>query len=545
MPTTKWSRAVTFAASVAAAAGAVLAPAPTALAQPQVPAGLAEFYAQRPAWAPCAPEGELAQLQCTELSVPLDYKKPDADRISVTISKLPAKDPAKRRGVLVLNPGGPGGEGVPLPLQLGDRPIAQSYDLIGFDPRGVGRSTPLRCEVAPSLGGNTSRPTDADIHLLAAQAQQDNTACERSAGGLRPHINTPNTARDMDVIRGALGETKLNYLGFSYGTYLGAVFGSMFPQSMDRSVLDSSVHPDWIWREQFKEQAVAIRADVDKAFAWIAQRNGTYGLGSSHDEVLANSEAVAAKLAGRAVRLPEYGTVGRTEYDGLVGGGSRYRPVWETLAEVMRTARDLANGTPPADARRAADAGRAAKVLGDIEIPKTYSGVFDTVTCEAQWPQDVKVYENDVRLYRDLYPYAYGALRAAPTPCTFTDFPREDPVTDLRRDYPIGLVVQAEGDTQTHYDGGPAMAAKLDEPLVSVADDGTHGLYVSNACVQRIVDRYLVQGVLPGTRTTCAGDPRPAVPADGAPATRSAPRSSLTDQVTEFVQRKRLAELPF
>ncbi|WP_211225458.1 alpha/beta fold hydrolase [Amycolatopsis nigrescens] len=546
-----WRRAITAGLSLAVAAGVVVAGAPAATAVPTVPtvpAGLTEFYGQQPAWTPCEPSGPLANLQCAALTVPMNYRQPGAERISVTISKLPAKDPAKRRGVLLLNPGGPGGSGIGLPNFFADRPIAQAYDLIGFDPRGVGRSTPLNCEAPPAIEGLSSRPDDAEFALWTADARAGEDGCERAAGGLRPFVNTPNTARDMDVMRGVLGEKKINYLGFSYGTYLGAVFGSLFPKSLDRNVLDSAVSPDWIWREQFKQQALAHRSNVDLLVGWLGERDGTYGLGKSAGEVFANSEALAAKLAVRPVTDPEYGEVDRTIYDVLLGSAARYRPLWDSAGEVIKRLSDAADGVIAPDSPEMVDAGKAARALYALAVPSTISGVFQTVTCEADWPKDLQIYYSDMRLYRERYPYGGGISRAAPNGCTFRSFTPPDRVTDLKRGYPTGLVIQADGDTQTQYDGGPAMAAKLRDHLISVPDDGTHGLYVSNTCVQALVDRYLVDGVLPGTTTTCAGDPRPDVPPDSAGASASARgsnNSTLQERIAKFAKNKQLDKVTF
>ncbi|WP_225954405.1 alpha/beta fold hydrolase [Kibdelosporangium phytohabitans] len=544
MGKTRRSRMACAGVGVLAAIGVMTGVAPVASAA--VAPGLQEFYGQKPTWKPCADEGELATLQCATLTVPMNYRKPGDERIAVTISKLPAKDPAKRRGVLLLNPGGPGGEGVDLPLAFADRPITQVYDLIGFDPRGVGRSTPLECELSPSIGSFPSRPTDDQFAAFTAQARNDEAACERAAGGLRPYINTPNTARDMDVIRGVLGEKKINYLGFSYGTYLGAVFGSLFPASLDRNVLDSSVSPDWIWREQFKQQAVAMKQNTEAMFGWIGERDSVYGLGKSQAEVFATTEALAAKLATKPIEDPMFGTVDRTTYDVIVGIYSRFRPLWDEIGRIVKAFKAASDGTLAAGSAEVRDAAKAAKLMQELGIAKTVNGVFQTVTCEADWPQDLQIYYSDMRLFREKNPYGYGVYRAAPTECTFRSFKPADKVTNLKRaGYQTGLVIQAEGDSQTQYDGGPAMATRLKDQLVSVADEGTHGLYSRNACASDIIDNYLVNGVLPGSRVTCPGDPRPDIPADEAAAGRSAraPQpADVTESVQRFISEKRLGK---
>ncbi|XVV05527.1 alpha/beta hydrolase [Actinosynnema sp. CA-248983] len=452
---------------------------------------LAPYTSQQLTWKPCS--ANVPALECADVVVPLDYSRPDADRISVRVSRLKAQDPARRRGVLLLNPGGPGGSGIGMPVFLAKTKPAQVYDLIGFDPRGVGGSTALACRPAPDFATVDTRPPDSEFHKWAAEAQAAEDACRRAAGGIRPYINTPNTARDMDVVRAVLKEEKLNYLGYSYGTYLGAVYGSLFPQRLDRSVLDSSVHPEWIWREQFRAQAVAFRRNVDLWAAWAAEHDAVFQLGSTPEEVLAGVESVAASLAVKPVSGQT-----RTTFDAAVGVGSRYRPLWADLAAVVAA---LGSGAPADTAR----------VLADSVRQDLVPGVFSTVICEVDWPTDPDTYYEDMRVFRERYPYGFGVVRAAPTTCTYRSFTPPEPAVELKRDgYPVGVVIQAEGDTQTRYEGGPAMATRLGHQLLTVLDEGRHGIYGGgNKCVDREVDRYLVDGVLPDSSSSCPGDPRP------------------------------------
>ncbi|GGP41724.1 alpha/beta fold hydrolase [Saccharothrix coeruleofusca] len=467
----------------------VAAVAATAAPSSADPDPLAEFHGQQLSWTPCR-DG----LECATLVLPLDYRRPQEDRISVDISRRKATDQARRRGILVVNPGGPGGSGMNMPTHLARTGAAEVYDVIGFDPRGVGGSTALTCQAVPDLATADTRPTDADFPKWAAEARAAEDACRRSAGGIRPFINTANTARDMDVVRAVLGEEKLNYLGYSYGTYLGAVYGSLFPQRMGRSVLDSAVHPEWVWREQFRAQAVAYRRNVEVWAAWAAQHDAVFGLGGTAAQVLDTVEAVAAALAVKPV-----GEQTRTVFDGSVGVGARYRPLWSELAKVVMR---LKAGGP-------AETSEAMALAARQELR---SGVFDTVTCEVDWPTDVATYFEDMRIFRERYPYGYGVLRAAPTTCAFRSFTPPEPAVELKRDgYQVGVVVQAEGDTQTQYESGPAMATRLSHNLITVLDEGRHGLYgTGNPCVDKLVDRYLVDGVLPPSSATCQGTPRPA-----------------------------------
>jgi len=496
-------RFVSVGLGVVAVLGTAVMPS---FARSDPPDPLAEFYTQQLSWAPCD-QG----MECATVVAPLDYANPAANRISLVVSRTKASDAERRRGVLFSNPGGPGGSGISMPAFLAKTELGKTYDLIGFDPRGVGGSTALNCTVVPALATADSRPPDAEFAKWSAEARVAEDSCERSGGGIRRFISTANTARDLDVVRAALAEKKINYLGYSYGTYLGAVYGSLFPAHLDRNVLDSSVHPEWVWRDQFKAQAVAYRRNVDGWAAWAAERDGTFHLGATAADVLATVEKTAAALAVKPV-----GAHTRTVFDAAVGVGARYRPLWSDLSKIIGK---LAATAPPealdaevpdAELSEAAEAGQllARSARADLQ-----SGVFDTVTCESDWPSDLETYYEDMRVFRDRYPYGFGIVRAAPTTCTFRTFtPPEPPVRLVREGYPVGVVVQAEGDTQTQYESGPAMAARLGDNLITVVDDGNHGLYgTGNACVDKAVNRYLIEGLLPPSSSTCPGEARPDV----------------------------------
>ncbi|GAA3545248.1 alpha/beta fold hydrolase [Amycolatopsis ultiminotia] len=520
------------------------------LAAPASAAGpLDEFYHQTISWQPCAeppppdPEdapdgismdpwkGHWKEMDCAEVLVPLDYARPGNSKLRLTISRIKATDPAHRQGAVLLNPGGPGGSGLPMPLGLVKQhsKLGEQFDLIGFDPRGVERSTQLKCERITEPLPDFSRPSDEELVQFTDHARAREAACQRAGGSMRPYFNTANTARDMDVIRAALGEKQINYLGYSYGTYLGAVYGKLFPANLNRSVLDSSVHPQWLWREMSEQQAIAVRSNVDHWAQWVAERNGTFHLGTSGDQVVATVNALSAQLDKKPVPLtrdrPEGWpgfwpkTMDRSTLDLFVGQSSESRGVWDVLAEVIGELRQAAT-------TGAAASGDSSTAIGLLtarrDIPELDPGVYDTVTCEADWPSDLNTYYDDMRVFREKYPFrdgnAGGAYSAAPTPCTFRSFtPPEKPVELAHENYPTGLVVQGDDDPATPYAGGPAMADVLGSALISVRDSGIHGQYGSNQCVTDRVDDYLINGVLPGSRTECPGaEARPPVPADQA-----------------------------
>lgn len=452
-------------------------------------------------------------IDCGTVTVPVDYRNPKAGTLEITLTRRKAAKPAQRRGVLLLNPGGPGETGVLMPKAYERQPIADSYDLIGFSPRGVVYSGEVSCD-RPKDRAEDSRPVDELFPAITEDARRLEEGCQRAGGDVRRHISTANTARDMDLMRAALGERKINYLGVSYGTYLGAVYGSLFPHRLDRSVLDSSMHPDWFYYEATKQQAVAATENVAAMLAWIAERDGAYGMGSTPDEVRQRLTTLRGRLDNNPVRIPELPpeakAVNGTVFDAILGDVSAVRPAWAEVADVVKRLEALLDGAPLTE-----DLAAALTLLVDHSDTVRDAGGFEAVICEADWPTDPNVYYEQMRIFREKYPYGDGAMSAAPSNCTFRSFTPPEKLVDLkRRGYPRGLVVQGEFDAVTKYEGGVAMAAELDNRLVTVTDEGRHGMYARNECATKLVNDYLVQGTMPAKGTTCAGDPRPDVPAD-------------------------------
>lgn len=473
---------------------------------------VSEFCTQRLQWSP-APDQD--QVEYATIEVPRDYADPGGERISLALSRRRATDPARRRGILLAVNGGPGGDwggGRDLPGRYAGTPLHEVYDLIGFDPRGTGASTPLYAEVTVPAVPMDSRPPDSSFEAIAEDMRLREQACARAGGTLRPHISTRNTARDMDVIRAVLGEERISFVGYAYGAYVGAVYGSLFPGGLDRLVLDSCVGPDWTWREQFLQQGDAVQRNVDQWARWTGERHGTFGIGTSPEQVLGTVEDVVTALEA----LPEDAVRLRTLFDGAVGNRASDRGQWGELGSLVADLRRAAAG---------ADLGRCRELLaqqgtwrpadseGDLRV-----GVLEAITLEHAWPSDLEVYYQDMREFRKRFPYGYGVLRAQPWVGAFRAFEApEEPVALTRDGYSVGLIVQADGDPMDHYDGGVAMAERLGHHLLTVEDSGEHEVYVlaGNAHVDAVVHRYLVDGVLPPARSSCPGrTPRPDIAAD-------------------------------
>jgi pimeloyl-ACP methyl ester carboxylesterase len=473
---------------------------------------VSEFSTQRLQWS-SAPDD--VQVEYATIEVPRDYADPGGERVVLALSRRRATDPARRRGVLLAVNGGPGGDwgsGRDLPGRYAGTPLHEVYDLIGFDPRGIGASTLLHAEVSVPAVAFDSRPPDGDFPAIADDMRRREEACARAGGSLRPHISTRNTARDMDVVRAVLGEERISFVGYAYGAYVGAVYGSLFPGGLDRLVLDSCVGPDWTWREQFLQQGDAVQRNVDLWARWAGERNGAFGIGATATDVLTTVEDVVAAVEG----LPEDGVRLRTLFDGAVGNRASDRSQWATLGTLVADLREAATAGDLAASRELlAEQGtwRPADSEGDLRI-----GVLEAITLEHAWPSDLEVYYRDMREFRKRFPYGYGVLRASPWVGAFRAFEApEEPVALTRDGYPEGLIVQADGDPMDHYDGGVAMAEKLGHHLLTVEDSGEHEVFVlgGNPHVDAVVHRYLVEGVLPPRRSSCPGrHPRPDVPAD-------------------------------
>jgi pimeloyl-ACP methyl ester carboxylesterase len=470
---------------------------------------LKEFYDQQVNWSPPFEDG----LERATVVVPRDYSNPDGPKITIALARLRATDPGKRRGVLLAvngGPGGDGGDGLALIKHFGAR-LRTAYDLIGFDPRGYGESTKLYSEVTIPKAPFDSRPPDSLFEQLAEDMRLRELGCEKAGGELRPHITTRNTARDMDLIRVVLGEEKISFVGYAYGTYVGAVYGTMFPEHLDRTVLDSCINPQWTWREQFVTQAEAVYRNVMHWANWTADRDSHFHLGRDAGAVITEIEAVVEKLEeADQIHL-------RTLLDGAVGTRATDRAQWDSLGYLigdLRTA--LQDGN--IDKARTLIVGqgtwRPQDQEGDLRV-----GVLEAITLETYWPQDLEVYYRDVREHRAKHPYGYGVLRAQPWVGAFRTFESLEPPTKLAQPgYPKGLVVQADGDPMDRYEGGVVLAELLDHPLVVIEDSGDHEVYAlaGNEVLDDLVDRYLVDGELPeAARVTVPGHvKRPDIPQD-------------------------------
>ena len=469
--------------------------AATALLATAVPAGSAA--AQTLTWGAC-PEGTAApRLECSTLEVPLDHRDPRGQRIEIALSRLPSENPAKRRGVLLTNPGGPGGGGLGYPAVLAGSGLPQevldSYDVIGFDPRGVGHSTPVTCELTPeqqARGAFASYAhTSADVVREAGYARSIAEQCATSpTAKMLPHTTTANTARDMDLIRKALGERKISFFGASYGTYLGAVYATMFPDRGDRIVLDSNLGPRGYDVTAMRRFARGVE-DRFPDFAAHVVAHPEYGLGTTLEQVKAKYFDLSARLDAQPVQ----------GVNGMTFRGITFEYLYSDAAL-------------PALAKtwRAIEANQPVPLLPVTDRDNSMSARLYVICGDSRWPSSVRDYQRAVAVDREEYPM-FGAVAANIGPCAFwPDRHTEPPVRIGDRGPSNVLLLQNERDPGTPLIGAQDLRRALGKRAAMVtADEGGHGLYPwsDNRCATETATRFLTTGQRPAQDLTCAAEP--------------------------------------
>ncbi|WP_405396122.1 alpha/beta hydrolase [Streptomyces microflavus] len=494
-----------LATSTAAAAPAA---APSAASSPSAAKGgaLDRYTKQKPKWKRCEAAAP-AEFQCATIKVPLDYRAPGGKRIDLAISRISSTGPGKRHGVLLSNPGGPGGQGIYMPLALQEElPEAalRKYDLIGFDPRGVGRSTPVTCDLTPEEE-NWLRPYKKETFTKdVAWARKVADKCREKSGAVLPHITTRNTARDVDLLRAVLGEKKISYLGYSYGTYLGAVYTQLFPGRADRFVLDSAVDPARAWRGMVQWWAEGAEPAFDRWTGWAAARSETYGLGDTPKKVDRTFWELVARADEQPIELDGLLITGDDIRGGMRGAVFSPQSATEAFVELKKAAdSETASAKKLAAFTGSAGTGAAREAA---EVPQdNMTASFWAVVCgdnSAAWPRNPERYRQDAIADKGRYPL-FGDFASSIKPCAFWNRSVE-PATEV--DNKAGsLIVQNEWDSQTPLPSAQALHKDLKRSrMVTVLGGEGHGVYPSgNACTDGTVTGYLLTGKLPAKDVTC------------------------------------------
>ncbi|MDX3850694.1 alpha/beta hydrolase [Streptomyces sp. AK02-01A] len=459
------------------------------------------------------PEAERlpAPLTCGTVEVPLDYADPGSGKIRLTVSRVRASGkPAQRQGAFVFNPGGPGASSMYFPMAArlsAWKRIAEAYDIVGYAPRGVGRSAPLSCgdpaDFAKAPTQSPVRPSESYKRERIAEAKAYARGCARGAGAALPHYNSLNNARDLDVLRAALGERKLTFMGASYGTYFGALYATLFPSHVRRMVFDSVVDPNprQIWYRNNLDQSLAFERRWEDFRDWVARHDTTYHLGSTAEEVRGSYEKVRAKVAHQ----PAGGKVGPGQLQAAMLGAGYYDDYWPMRATAL--AEYLKGNPKPLIAQAAPRPETAAR-------GENGNAVYTAVECnDAPWPTDWKVWDRDNTGVARLAPFETWDNAWMNLPCAYWPAHQREPV-DVRTEpglLPPTLILAAERDAATPYTGALELQRRLaGSVLVTERNAGTHGIAGGgNACVNAYLEDYLLRGRTPVRRAECAPHAEP------------------------------------
>jgi len=494
--------------------GAVLGGAPAASAAPATPAspGLDERTASRIDWQPCA---DAPGVQCGSLTVPIDWSQPGKGSVEIALARRPATDPARRIGALLINPGGPGGSGVDVIKQdsMLSADVQRQFDIVGFDPRGVGASNPILCPAVPSLPAPAEFPTTpatfAALKKFNKAYAQD---CRRLTGPLFDYVDTLSVIQDMDAIRAALGERKLNYYGVSYGTLIGQQYAQRYPNRIRTMVLDSNM-------------------DHSITTAWRFMRTEATGVEESFDEFVAWCQrSTECALHGQDVRKIFRELRAKVERGGVVYPGTDlpltpllflrvvtsalYGPDWSELAQLLVALRD--GGPVPADLAALAPAlVPATGSVGTVTLPAA-----QVRTAEAAIPDATMVLCQDwrlpVRSAAELATYRQALRLVAPdmtlsplgwlvpVACVGLEDLHRNPQAPLRfTGSPSILMLTSRYDPSTPYEW-TMTAARQSGVRVLNYDGWGHGVYFKgSACSIAATDNYLITTRLPAAGTHC------------------------------------------
>ncbi|PWJ53324.1 alpha/beta hydrolase fold [Quadrisphaera granulorum] len=463
----------------------------------------AAFYDQKIAWKDCG-----GGLECGTVTVPVDWARPDRDTVDLAVARHPATDPSQRLGSLLVNPGGPGASGVAW-LRGGVQAVVSDavqarYDVVAFDPRGTGSSQPIDCMSDAEFDTYRADPADPTTPAGLAEETEEATrfaqGCEVDAGLLLGHLGTVDVVRDLDVLRAVVGSERLDYLGKSYGTLLGAEYAGAFPQRVGRLVLDGALDPSSSSGDVALVQAEGLERSL-RAYAEACPQRSDCRLGSTADAVVQQVRDVLS--AARQQPLPT-SDAKRPLTAPLAFQGILATLYTENTWSLLDSAVESARGGDGARLLQLADAYAGRQPDG------TYSSnlleAYTAITCldrpvdaspQAMQAQAQQLEQRSPTFGRSL---SYGALQCGvwPIPPTRTPAPVSAPGAA-----PI-LVVGTTNDPATPYVWAQSLASQLSSGRLLTWDGQGHTAYRrGSACVDGAVDGYLLGGVLPGENATC------------------------------------------
>lgn len=442
-------------------------------------------------WKPCP---DAPGVDCGTVTVPIDWAHPDRGTANIALARRKATDPRARIGSILMDPGGPGGPGagqVEAGWSLSPE-VTKRFDTVGFDPRGVGESTQIKCGLDEIIADHPEVPRNqAEFEQLAAYNRKLGESCDKLSGPLGRFGDTKSVARDMDAIRAALGDKKLTYYGVSYGTLMGQQYAELFPDKVRALVLDSNMdHSQYTAFEFLNSETQSVQAEFGEFAAWCDR---TPSCALHGRDVSKLTRDLQAKAARGELKDPQSGEVITPLSLAGLFQGSFYGPSWDRLAAVLKS---LADGTPPPASARLKD---------DLPV----NNVFQSVFCD-----DWKL---PVHNYAELEAYRRTAAALAPdvkvnslgwtaiTGCIGWPDKTSNPQHPLQvHGAPPLLMLSSEFDPATPYAWSQAAARQSGSTLLTY-DGWGHGAYSKNSrCVIKATDDYLITGKLPARGTHCA-----------------------------------------
>jgi pimeloyl-ACP methyl ester carboxylesterase len=462
---------------------------------------LQSFYNQTLDWQPCQ-DG----MECAELRVPLDYAKPAKASIEIGVLRKPAT--SDRIGSLVVNPGGPGASGIDYAAaasRVFGKPLLRAFDIVGFDPRGVGKSAALDCltddELDAVVAADPTPDNPTEVEALLASAEQTAAGCKRHSGRLARHVSTHEAARDLDVLRAALDEKKLTYFGASYGTQLGATYADLFPQRAGRVVLDGAVDLALDGKTMAIQQAAGFETALRAYVGYCLDSSDSCFLGDDVDEGMARIQ--------RFLQETEESPLS-TDLDGRVLGGGN------ALYGVITPLYDRGAWSALSTALRQALGGDGTTLLqfSDLYTGRISSGGYEsnifeanlTIVCNdsSERPSLAQV-EASLDEFAAAAPTFGPALGWAQVACA--GFPVVNSVDWAQvkgAGAPPILVIGTSRDPATPLAWAESLAEQLESGVLVTRDGDGHTGYMSgNECVDDAVEDYLIKGTVPRDGLTC------------------------------------------
>ncbi|MGW0467072.1 alpha/beta hydrolase [Streptomyces sp. NPDC003027] len=490
-------------------------------AAPETPTatGLARFASQQLEWGPCRPPtagGAAspsplpggASWECAFMDAPLDYAEPDGETIELALIRARARDRSNRIGSLVYNFGGPGGSGLTgLPsFAPAYENLRSRYDLVSFDPRGVGRSEGVECATDRELDTYYSldfTPDDtAEERVLSDAQKKYASGCERESGALLPHVGTANAARDMDLMRQVLGDDKLHYFGISYGTELGGVYAHLFPGNVGRALFDAVVDPGAGTEEGALAQAEGFQLALDNFAKDCVDRGDACTLpGSNVAEIQSFITGLLAELDKKPIR----GIGERKLTQTLATGGIVQALYTEEYWQYLEQGLDAADGGDGGLLLALADSMNGRDQNGRYSNIQAANTAINCVDFKERYTlgqakERLPEFREASPVFGDSMGWALASCSQWPVPGTW-----DHPDVSAPGSAPI-LVLGTTGDPATPYAGARAMVDALGKGVgVELTYEGTrHGAYNSgNKCVQAAVDAYFLRGKVPASGTVC------------------------------------------